>query len=83
MAVRNVEGETTRGSPVIIGLGSEGAAMSTREEAFQLAQECVEWARKAKTDVERRQFLEMAAAWAQVANEREARQSAASDITRH
>jgi hypothetical protein len=36
--------------------------MVTRDEALKLGHQCIDWARTAKTDDERREFLKMAAA---------------------
>jgi hypothetical protein len=37
--------------------------MTTADEYLQYAEECLRWARDAKTDEERVPFVEMAAAW--------------------
>ncbi len=42
--------------------------MTTPQEYRQFANECLRWARKAKTDSEREQFLQLANAWVQVAS---------------
>jgi hypothetical protein len=59
--------------------------MVTRDDAIKLAQECIDWSRKVETEAERQQFLKMAAAWTQVATEREAAASAmlCPQITKH
>ncbi len=42
--------------------------MTTPQEYRHFADECLEWARIAKTEHERQQFLEMANAWVQAAS---------------
>jgi ribosomal protein L17 len=37
--------------------------VTTADEYQRYADECIEWARKAKTDAERKAFLDMALAW--------------------
>jgi hypothetical protein len=41
--------------------------MTTGDECHQYADECVRWAAKAKTEDERKTFLDMARAWIQAA----------------
>jgi hypothetical protein len=41
--------------------------MTTKAEYQSYARECLQWAAKAKTEAERRIFLEMADAWVHVA----------------
>jgi hypothetical protein len=42
--------------------------MTTAQEYRQYAEECLRWARTAKSDAERTQFLEMANVWVQAAS---------------
>jgi hypothetical protein len=39
--------------------------MTSADEYQRYAAECLEWARKAKTEAERKAFLDMARAWTQ------------------
>jgi hypothetical protein len=41
--------------------------MTTPNEYRKFAEECLRWARDAKTDAERKAFLDMARAWTQAA----------------
>jgi hypothetical protein len=41
--------------------------MTTPQEYRQYAEECLRWAREAKTEIERQQLLELANAWVQAA----------------
>jgi hypothetical protein len=41
--------------------------MTTDEEYLTYAKECIRWARAAKTEAERKVFLDMARAWASAA----------------
>ena len=41
--------------------------MTTPDEYQRYADECIAWAHKAKTDAERKTFLDMARAWRQAA----------------
>ncbi len=41
--------------------------MTTPSDYRRYAEECLRWAREAKTDIERQQLLEMANAWVQAA----------------
>jgi hypothetical protein len=41
--------------------------MATADEYRQFAEECLRWARGAKTDEQRKAFLDMARAWTQAA----------------
>jgi hypothetical protein len=45
----------------------EGSVMRTATEYQQYAAECTRWANKAKTEAERKAFLDMARAWVQAA----------------
>jgi hypothetical protein len=41
--------------------------MATADEYQRFAEECMSWARGAKTDADRKAFLDMARAWTQAA----------------
>ena len=42
--------------------------MSSREECLKNAEECLQWARAARTDDKRKAFLDMARTWTQAAD---------------
>jgi hypothetical protein len=42
--------------------------MATEDEYRQFAEECMQWARAAESDAERKAFLDMARSWTQAAS---------------
>jgi hypothetical protein len=53
--------------PVELPLKLRGRAMSTADEYHKYARDCLRWAARARTEEQRKQFLNLAQDWTQAA----------------